>query len=150
MKNLYGGITMKMNLKKSHLRFLGLILLSVLVISATAFASTLRALRWSHLIAMSGNMSVNDSGIATITAECRADYMTVDQVKLKCELQQLDNSWKTIKTWTETANKNSIIYEKEYAIYKNYSYRLKITSYVYSNGTLLETATENFDYGYYK
>lgn len=138
-----------MKTKKHLLTLLGATLLSVLVLSMTTVASLTPTPYWSYLIAMSGNMSVSGSGVATIEAECRADALTVDKVKVTCELQRLDGSWETIKTWTETSDGNVIWYTKNYAIYKNYSYRLKITSYAYSNNELLESATEYFSYGYY-
>jgi len=50
---------------------------------------------------MSGNMSVSSSGTATIEADCGADALTVDKVKVTCELQRLDGSRETIKAVQE-------------------------------------------------
>ena len=63
---------------------------------------------------------------------------------LKCELQKYDESWETIKTWTETETGTIVNYEKTYAVTSGYEYRLKVTGYAYSGSTLLESATEYF------
>ncbi|MEY8355222.1 hypothetical protein AALB39_17955 [Lachnospiraceae bacterium 54-53] len=139
-----------MKMRKTYLRCLVFIVLSTFILTLPAYASESPKPFWSYMIAMSGRMSVNSFGLATITAECRADALTVDKVNLKCELQQLDGTWKTIKTWAETDNSNAALFSKNYAIYKNYSYRLKITSSAYSKNTLLESVSEYFDYGYYQ
>lgn len=73
-----------------------------------------------------------------------------NKVTVTCELQQLNGSWKTIKSWTKTVNDTSFLMEKTYGIAKNYSYRLKITAKAYKDTKLLETVTETFDYGYYQ
>lgn len=140
-----------MKIRNRHLKLLILAMVSVLVFSMASHAALSPAPRWSHLMVMSGQMSIGRSGLARITAECQADYLTVNKVKLKTELQRLEKgSWKTIKTWTETDNSNVALYEKSYAVYKNYSYRLKITGYAYKNNSLVESATETFNYGYYQ
>ena len=96
-----------------------------------------------------GSMKVDDKNIAKISVACDSDAFDTDKIEAKCELQQLDGSWKTIKTWREENDSSCLLYHKEWAIAKNYSYRLKVTAYTYKNSLLLESATEYFDYGYY-
>lgn len=106
---------------------------------------------WDYLITMLGDLEINSLGYATITVYCNSEYGEVTKIKAKCELQRLENhNWKTIKTWTESNDISTISYVKETAVYKGYSYRLKITAYAYNGSTLLEQATETFDYGYYQ
>lgn len=106
--------------------------------------------RWSHLTMISGQMKVDDGNRALVTVVCDATTDKTNLLQATCELQQLDGSWKTIKTWTEENKGASLLYSKHYAIEKGYSYRLKITARAYQNSNLLETVTEYFDYGYYK
>lgn len=120
--------------------------LSIFVASSIAWAATPR---WSHLTLFSGDMDIAN-GMATITVVCDASSREADSVAATCSLQQLDGSWKTLKTWTESDDDTSLIYEKQYAVAHGYSYRLKVTAKAYKGSTLLESATEYFDYGYYK
>ena len=123
------------------------------VTSVTAYAATggAPAPRWTYMTLVSGGMEVDDNNIASINVICGSDTSQTNRIKAKCELQQLKGSWETIKTWTEENKKESVIlYDKEYAIAKKYSYRLKITAYAYKDTTLKETVTDYFDYGYYQ
>lgn len=125
------------------------VLLAVVLCTVAAVPVQAQMPRWSYLRMITGNMTTQDSGLATISVTCDATY-DVNKIKAKCELQQLDGSWKTIKTWTETEEDHMVRYSKQYAIYKNYSYRLKVTAYMYVDSQLVETVTETFDQGYYQ
>ena len=120
-----------------------LTLMMLMATSLTAHA------RWSYLVVISGTMRINSWNQAHIEVSCSADGTSVDSVSATCELQQLDGSWKTIKTWTESSNGPDLLYEKDYAVYKGYSYRLKITAKAYQGSRQVESVTEYFDYGYY-
>lgn len=117
---------------------------------AYASAVSVPSPRWSYLTMIRGSMKVNDKNIAKILVACDSDAFDTDKIAAKCELQQLDGSWKTIKTWKEENSGNALLYDKEWAIAKNYSYRLKVTAYAYKDSVLLESVTEYFDYGYYQ
>ncbi len=117
---------------------------------AYASAISVPSLRWSYLTMIRGSMKVDDKNIVKISVACDSDAFDTDKIEAKCELQQLDGSWKTIKTWREENNSSCLLYHKEWAIAKNYSYRLKVTAYTYKDSVLLESATEYFDYGYYQ
>ena len=125
---------------------------SVAAYAPIAYASTTSrpSLRWSYLTIIRAGMDVNDRNIAKITVTVGSDIFDTNKIKAKCELQQLDGSWKTIKTWTEENDDSALMYDKEWAIAKKYSYRLKVTASAYKDSKLLETVTEYFDYGYYK
>ena len=115
----------------------------VSAMSLTAYA------RWDHLVLISGTMEIDSRNNAHIEVSCSADATTVDSVSAICELQQLDGGWPTIATWQESNNSNNLLYEKSYAVYKGYSYRLKITAKAYQGSRQVESVTEYFDYGYY-
>lgn len=137
---------------KHYMKKLVVSLLAMIIVSSTtAYASTTDAPtpRWSHLTLMRAYMEVDDYGRAEISVTCGADTLTVNNMVSKCELQQFDGKWKTIKSWNDSNDDSAIMYTKDYAIAKNYSYRLKITASAYWDSTLLESATEYFDYGYY-
>lgn len=106
--------------------------------------------RWSYLALIVGSLEISDDNSATVTVTCGADGVKVDSLKVTCDLQQLDGSWKTIKSWTVSKDSSDLILQKEYAVYKGYSYRLKVTAKAYKDSKLLETVTEYFDYGYYQ
>ena len=117
---------------------------------AYASAVSVPSPRWSYLNMIRVSMKVDDKNITKISVACSSHAFNTDKIAAKCELQQLDGSWKTIKTWKEENNGTDLLYHKEWAIAKNYSYRLKVTAYTYKDSVLLESATEYFDYGYYQ
>jgi hypothetical protein len=121
------------------------------VFSSTVYASTGDgpSPQWSYLTMISAGMKINDHNVAKISVTCDSDMFDTNKVTAKCELQQLKGSWETIKSWSETKNDSYIMYTKEFAVAKKYSYRLKVTASVYKDSKLLETVTEYFNYGYY-
>ena len=124
---------------------LALLIASIMLVamSSTAYA------RWDYLVLISGTIDIDSSNRAHVEVMCTSDATEVDSLTVKCELQQLDGSWKTIKTWTESSNGPDLGYEKDYAVYKGYSYRLKITAKAYQGSRQVESVTEYFDYRYY-
>ena len=128
------------NLKRKVILFVAAIF--IMAMTATAYAAPVP--RWSYIGGIQGVLEVSD-GNAEIEVYCNAATVGVTKVTAKCELQQLDGSWKTIKTWTETESGTSVHYFKSYAVSENYSYRLKITGAAYNGTTLLESATVYFD-----
>lgn len=137
--------------------FVSMLAVMMALSSITAYASImpvskaqLPTPRWDFVNLISSGMDVDDNNYATISVIADAQAYDVDKVVVKCELQQLVNSsWKTIKTWNEENNDCYILFEKNYAIAKGYSYRLKTTVKAYKGNTLLETATSYSEYGYY-
>lgn len=140
---------MKHFMKKFLVSFTAVV---VVAASATAYAATADGPtpRWTYMTMIRAGMDVDGKNIASISVTCDGDYAQVNKIKAKCELQQLKDSWKTIKTWTEENDGSIIMYSKSYAVAKKYSYRLKVTAYVYKDGKLLETVMQDFDCGYYQ
>lgn len=62
--------------------------------------------------------------------------------KVTVELQQDDDGWTTIKTWSDKADDFAVV-EKEYYVAKGYDYRLKVSHQSYDGSTLLETHNAN-------
>lgn len=126
-----------------------LALMTVIVLLAMVF-SAYAAPSWSYLTTIAADLHFEDSGIVHVEVTCDGDDSDVDKITVKCELQQYNGSWKTIKTWTETENDSIVWLEKDYAVAKNYSYRLKITASVYKGSVLLEQVTENYAEQFYR
>lgn len=87
------------------------------------------------------------NGIATCVGEVRAREMV--QLKVVVQLQRLeDGMWNTLYTWSNTgtlfASKSG-----SYAIARGYTYRAKVTGFVYdADGNIIESgsATHQVDY----
>ncbi len=124
--------------RKTFLVILAMAIMMVVSVSAHAAA------RWSYLTTIAADLGFDSNGYAFVSVMCDADANDVDKISVKCELQQYDGGWNTIKTWTETKNSSAIMFDKEYAVAKGYSYRLKITASVYSDPILLEKVTGEY------
>lgn len=137
-------------MKRFQTRLL-LVLAMVMVIlsTITAFADNGIAPHWSYMMMITAGMEVNDYNYAEIDVTCSCDPDDADSMKVTLKLQQYDGGWKTIKTWTETVNNTTAWFTKSAGIPKGYSYRNQVTAKAYKGSKLLETVTENFDYGYY-
>lgn len=130
-----------------------ILLLMVMVIgilsSVTAFADNGIVPHWSYMMMISADMDVNDYNYAVIDVMASCDPDDADSMKITLKLQKYDGGWKTTDTWTETINDTSGGFTKSTGIPKGYSYRNQVTVKAYKGSKLLETVTENFDYGYY-
>ena len=124
-------------------------LILAMIISMFVVSTAWAAPRWSHLTYISGHIEIDDDNDAWVSVVADASPQDADTLTVKCELQQLKNSWKTIKSWTEKSDDTSVLLDGEYAVYKGYSYRIKVTAKAYKGSTLKETVTEYFNYGYY-
>ncbi|MEW3584224.1 hypothetical protein AB1I66_20545, partial [[Clostridium] symbiosum] len=80
-------------------------------LAMTAFGANATP-RWSHWTMLSGEIIIKSDNVALVSVVCDCSPKEANKVTVKCELQQLDGSWKTIKSWTETENDTSIIVEK--------------------------------------
>lgn len=104
---------------------------------------------WDYVILIVGDITISDSGWTDVFVDVGCDR-EVNKLQVKIELQRLENSsWKTVKTWSVSANDSVLTAEKSTGVYKGYSYRLKVTVKAYKDGTFLEQVTETFDYGFY-
>lgn len=134
------------NFKKALLLTLSLVLMLSFSLSAYAESATPR---WNYMMSMSGDLDINSLGVATANVSCYANESTIDKMSVTCVLQKLDGNWKNQKTWTVSDSGAAVIFTKQAAVYKNYSYRIKVTAKAYANGSLKETVTQYYDYGYY-
>lgn len=139
---------MKNKIQKVTVTFI-VVLTMVSCLAITAFAGTPQP-RWSHWTMISGDIEIESDNLCMVTVVGDCSSREANKVKITCELQQLDGSWKTIKTWTDSANSTSLLMQYHYGIAKKYSYRLKVTAKAYKDSKLLETVTSYFDYGYYQ
>lgn len=126
----------------------GLVILTMVVLLLSTVVVH-AAPRWSYITTIAADLDINDQGIATVYVLCDSDPRDTDKITAKCELQKYNGSWKTIKTWTETANDAVIDYTKTYAVAINYSYRLKITASAYMGSTLKERVSGNYSETFY-
>lgn len=130
-----------------------LVVSAVLGLSMTAFAKTHIEPRWSYFTTVVGDLDISDSGKATVMVVVSANRGKVDQVKSECNLQRLEGStWKTIKSWSEESHPDSphiVDINKTYYVEKGYSYRIQVKSKAYKDGSLKESITSTFDYGYF-
>lgn len=125
-----------------------LVVLSIMILMVSA-VTVHAAARWSYLITLGSNLEFSGD-YAEIDITCAADVNDVDKITAKCELQQFDGSWKTIKSWSESRNGSEIMYSKSYPVYKNYSYRVKVTASVYKNEKLLEQVVDEGPYEFFQ
>lgn len=126
------------------------VILAMMILTMLAFTVS-AAPRWSYITTIAADMAFDDEGIVTISIMCDSDLFETNKITAKCELQQFKNgAWKTIKTWTETDNSSSVMYEKTYAVAKNYSYRLKMTASAYMDSELLEQVTGEYAEKFYR
>lgn len=135
-----------------HLKSRVLLLLVMVVgilSTITAFAENGIAPHWSYMMMVSADMVVNDYNYAEIDVAASCDPDDADSMKVVLKLQQYDGGWKTIKTWTEKIDDTTALFTKSAGIPKGYSYRNQVTASAYKGSKLLETVTENFNYGYY-
>lgn len=127
----------------------------MLSLSITVFAQPKSMIdpRWSYFTTVVGDLDISDSGKATILVTSSADRNKVDEVRAECDLQRLEGStWKTIKTWSaksESGSPHIVDIRKTYYVEKGYSYRIRVTSKAYVDGSVVETITSDFDYGYF-
>lgn len=136
--------------KLKKLLLLSLSLVIMLSFSLSAFAQAKISPRWNYLISMSADLDINSLGVANVDVYCIANKSTIDSMKATIAVQRLENgSWKTVKSWSTSEDGSTINFNKNCAVYKNYSYRVKVTAKAYSNGSLKETVTQDFDFGYY-
>lgn len=123
--------------------------MAAMFLLTTAF-NAYAAPRWSYLTTIAADLHFEDNGIVHVEVMCDGDDSDVDKITAKCELQQYNGSWKTIKTWTQTENDSIVWLEKDYAVAKNYSYRLRVTASVHQDSVLLEEVTGEYAEQFYR
>ena len=135
-------------LKSQFLLVLAIVI--TMMSSISAFANDGIVPRWSYLWMISADLDVDDYNSATVSVEASRDPTDTDSLKVTTKLQQFNGGWKTYKSWTDNIDDSFAMIEKYTAIPKGYSYRIQVTVSTYKNGKFLESATENFEYGFYQ
>lgn len=110
------------------------------------------SVQWSDVSTITSRMDIDSWGVATVSASGQAKASSsADSVEIVVNLQKYENgSWNTIKTWTDKKDvKFASIYEN-YAVARGYSYRLSITVNAYKGSRIIESASDTYNYGYYK
>ena len=129
--------------------------ISVVIVFAllvvTASAAVIQP-RWTYIASSVSSLDISDSGYATLYGGGSAPSPNVNKVKAIVELQQFKNSkWETLNTWTATASGWSArTSTKTWPVAHGYSYRLYVTLEAYNGSTLLESASQEYNYGYFK
>ncbi len=132
-----------------------LVIAAILSLTMTAFAGPREQMdpRWTHFTTVVGDLDITSSGKATALATVSANKSKVDKVKVTCNLQRFESgSWKTVKSWSEESDADAphvVMLQKTYYVVEGYSYRIEVKSKAYQGGTLQESITSTFDYGYF-
>jgi len=96
--------------------------------------------RYIAITSFGNNLKLNSSGKLSCLGTTKVQPGNVAGVKI--ELQQLNVSWDTIKTWEETSSVNVQSISKDWYVVKGI-YRLKVTHKAFSNnGKLRESITD--------
>lgn len=96
--------------------------------------------RYIAIVALDSNLSISAG-----KANCYGYTKTQGNYrgKVKVELQKLDSTWSTIKTWEKTSTSSSATISETYSVTKSFSYRLKTTHYsLNNNGSIIESAVK--------
>lgn len=125
------------------------IVLTLLVVSASA---AVIQPRWTYIASIVCSLDISDSGYATLYGGGSAPSPDVNKVKVIVKLQQFKNSkWETLNTWTATASGWSArTSTKTWPVAHGYSYRLYVTLEAYNGNTLLESASQPYNYGFFQ
>ena len=125
------------------------IVLTLLVVSASA---AVIQPRWTYIASIVCSLGISDSGYATLYGGGSAPSPDVNKVKVIVKLQQFKNSkWETLNTWTATASGWSArTSTKTWPVAHGYSYRLYVTLEAYNGNTLLESASQPYNYGFFQ
>ena len=139
-----------------HKRIIAVVLMVVLSLSlctvafATAPENDTITPRYSDIASISANLTLSNASTGQLkcTGSATSNRAT-DTVKLTAKLQRYNNGiWTTIKTWTANGSGYALI-SKYYSVVSGYTYRLQVTTNVYSSsGTYLESATVSSTYYY--
>ena len=95
--------------------------------------------RYTYIQGLGSSLSIGKLGLSSCGANCVA--YGGDTIKLTMVLQRYNgSSWTTIKTWVEETSTSGIALNKNYAVTKGYTYRVRATCSVYNaSGTLVES-----------
>jgi hypothetical protein len=96
---------------------------------------------WTYITEFSNAFDISGTGLFQFETSLSA-RSSITKVEVNASIQQyINGNWQTIKSWTGTANSNSIDLLKEWYVMSGYYYRLVSTGAVYQNGVLMEQAS---------
>lgn len=126
-----------------------IVVFTLLVVSASA---AVIQPRWTYIASIVSSLDISDSGYATLYGGGSAPSPNVNKVKVIVELQQFkDFGWHTLNTWTATGSGWSVrTSTKIWPVAHGYSYRLHVTFEAYNGNSLLESATQDYSYGFFQ
>jgi len=135
-------------MKKSAKKVFSIILvICILSTGMGAFASSVQpasvnSVMWTHIDTMSAGLTIGTLGYATGTVSLELSN-TTDTGTLYMYLQRyVSGSWTNVTSWSVSGT-NFISESGGYYVTSGYSYRIHAIGYVFTNGTLVETATQD-------
>jgi len=132
-------------MKKASRRILSIILvICILTTCAGAFASV----EWSHIDALSAGLTIGTLGYTSDSATLEISNST-DAGTLYMYLQRYVNgSWSNVTSWSTSGTVNLSL-AGHYYVTSGYTYRVHVIAYIFTSGTLVETATQDSFTVYY-
>ncbi|NLM22358.1 MAG: hypothetical protein GX207_11575 [Peptococcaceae bacterium] len=130
--------------KRIFLLILALVVLCVTPVQA--FAQPVQLLEgispeWVVITRFFNTCNMSDSGKFEFSSALSAQSH-IDKVVIEARLQQeVNGSWKTIKSWISTSSGNTGSLYKAHYVAGGYFYRLVATGCVYHNNKLIEQAS---------
>lgn len=128
-------------------KFAAIILILSMLFGLTVTASAVVAPSiqplYNHTNSIYAALSIDETlGIATCYGKVSAKSFVPAKVVVQLQ-QNVSGNWVTLKTWTNTGT-YSAAYTGTHAIYRGYTYCVKVTGYVYdANGVLQEISSNS-------
>lgn len=93
---------------------------------------------WVHIVRFSNYFDISSSGLAHVDTGLLA-RSNINKVVINSSIQQnVDGSWRTIKSWTSTSNSYVGDLTESWYVVSGHYYRLATSGEVYQNGVLME------------
>jgi len=152
-------------MKKHCQKFLSLVMAALLLLSFGAVVSASEAVNTESRIALRqtavqprfvalfdcGNELALENSLGKLYCMGYTDTYSGYKAYVQVELQELDSTWSTIKTWTHAPSNSTSATVAEYYYVAKGTYQLKITHKAYNqNGTLADEFTSYSDVVQYR
>lgn len=141
-------------MKKTATRILSIaLIICILTTGIGAFAAeeqtaSLKSVMWTHVDALGAGLSIGALGYTTCTSSLEITN-SADTGTLYMYLQRyVSGSWVNVTSWSVSGSPN-LNQTGHYYVTSGYSYRVHAIAYIYTNGTLDETATQDSNTVYY-
>lgn len=121
-----------------------LLVICLLTASSAAFAKV----EWTRIDALGAGLTIGVLGYSTCSSYIELTNST-DTGTLYMNLQKYVNGyWTNVYTWSTSGTDNFSLVQNYY-VTSGYYYRVHVIAYVYSSGTLMETATQDSNSVFY-